>query len=123
MMRLLNEESAFTLIEILIAITIVGISFVVIIDGYISLSSLIQQMKEYQLISTFANNKLNQVIQKIEPGSAGVDQLGNLKLNWKSLNEEIGDGLSQVMIIVEWTGQKGRKEFKLTTLIAGGTNE
>ncbi|AZR72567.1 hypothetical protein BBF96_03705 [Anoxybacter fermentans] len=123
MKEVLTKNTGFTLIEIMVAVTIVGISFAVIVEGYISMSGLVQQMREYQLVSSFAKEKLNQLIHKVDLSSAGTEELGNLEVTWKSMNQDVGDGVRQVMIIVEWRGRKGPRSYQLTTLIEGGTYE
>ncbi|MCK4257728.1 MAG: type II secretion system protein [Halanaerobiales bacterium] len=118
-----KKEAGFTLIEILIAVTIVGISFVVIMKGYMALTGLVQQMGEYQRVSSFASLKIDQVIQKVNDSTIGAEILGNLEINWQSIDQDVGDGVRRIMILIDWQSQKGPKEYKLTTLIGGGSYE
>ena len=117
---LISKNSGFTLIEILVALTIVGIASVIIVQGYISLTGLVRQIREYQLVNSFANNKLIQLVQRTDLSTTGVEDFENMEISWKSLDQSVGDGVRQVMIIVQWEGRRGLKEYKLTTLIEGG---
>lgn len=123
MSGLFSEDSGFTLIEILIALTIVGIACMIIVQGYISLTGLVRQIREYQLVNSFANNKLIQLVQRTDLSTTGVEDLEIMEISWQSLDQSVGAGVRQVMIIVEWQGRRGLKEYKLTTLIEGGIYE
>lgn len=123
MKAFLKQESGFTLIEIMVAVVIVGISFVVIIEGYMAMSGLVQQMKEYQLVSSFASQRMNQVIQKMDISTYGTEELRNLEVTWNSMEQSVGDGVKQLMVLVEWQGRKGPKQYQLTTLVGGGEYE
>lgn len=123
MRGLISKNSGFTLIEVLIAVTIVGIAFVVIVQGYISLTGLVRQIREYQLVNFFATNKLTQLVQKTDLKTNGIEDLEIMEVSWKSLDQSVGQGVRQVMIIVEWQGSRGAKDYKLTTLIEGGLYE
>lgn len=123
MRAFLKQGSGFTLIEIMVAVTIVGISFVVIVEGYMAMSGLIQQMKEYQLVSSFASQRITQLIQKMDVGSSGTEELTNLEVTWNSMEQSVGDGVKQLMILVEWQSRKGPKQYQLTTLVGGGDYE
>lgn len=120
----LKQESGFTLIEIMVAVTIVGIAFAVIVEGYLAMSGLVQQIKEYQLVSSFARQKMHQVILKTDPTTGGEDTLpSQIKVEWTSAEADMGDGVKRVSVYVNWQGQKGPKQYELATLINGGTYE
>lgn len=123
MRGLFGSKDGFSLIEIMIAVTIVGISFAVIAEGYIAMSSLVQQVKEYQLVSSFARNKMNQLTQKTDASLAGTDQLLTLEVNWNAVTADMGDGVQRVTVYVDWQSRKGQKQYQLTTLIEGGSYE
>lgn len=123
MREFFNNAKGFTLIEILVAVTIVGISFAVIVDGYMSMSRLVQQMKEYQLASSFAREKMNNLVQKIDKTTSGTETLNTLKVTWNAIYINVGDGVRRLTVAVDWENQKGKKEFQLTTLVEGGTYE
>lgn len=123
MREFFNNAKGFTLIEILVAVTIVGISFAVIVDGYMSMSRLVQQMKEYQLASSFAREKMNNLVQKIDRTTSGAETLNTLKVTWNAVYANVGDGVRRLTVYVDWNNQKGSKEFQLTTLVEGGTYE
>ncbi len=116
-----KKDTGFTLIEILVAVTIVGIAFAIIAHGYISLTGLVRQIREYQVVDSFANNKLNQVVRKIDPGVIGYHDLGLMEVDWQVIDLDMGDGVRRVTITVEWSGRRGPRTYQLTTLTEGGT--
>lgn len=118
-----KNESGFTLIEILVAVVICGIAFTVIVEGYLAMSGLIQQMKEYQLVSSFAREKMNQLIHKTDQTTGGQDTLKTIPIEWHIDEANMGDGIRRVTIYVDWKGRKGERQFNLTTLTEGGSYE
>ena len=121
MKKLFTQNAGFTLIEILVAVTIVAISFVVLIQGYLYMSGLVQNMREYQLVNAFAERKLNHQAQQMNDNTAGREKLKNIMVKWRIKDENVGDGVRQVMITVQWKGKNGSKEYQLTTLLEGET--
>ena len=119
-----RNAKGFSLIEILVAVTIVGISFAIIVEGYVGMSRLVQQMKEYQLASSFAREKITQIVQKIDPTTAGsVTLTGGFKVTWNAVIADMSDGVRRLTVYVDWDSQKGDKQYELATLIEGGSYE
>lgn len=118
-----KNDSGFTLIEILVAVVICGIALTVIVEGYLAMSGLIQQMKEYQLVSTFAREKMNQLIHQTDPTTGGQDTLKTIPVEWHIDEADMGDGLRRVTIYVDWKGRKGERQYEISTLTEGGTYE
>lgn len=118
-----RNESGFTLLEILVAVVICGIALTVMIEGYLAMSGLIQQMKEYQLVSTFAREKMNHLIHKTDPATGGQETVKTIPVEWHIDEADMGDGVRRVTISVDWQGYKGDRQFELSTLTEGGSYE
>ncbi|MBM7623785.1 prepilin-type N-terminal cleavage/methylation domain-containing protein [Sporohalobacter salinus] len=70
-------EKGFTLLEVLIAMTILGISISILVSGFSEVSDSIIKGQEYTYLSTFANSKLREVAIGLELSYSGyVDYQG-----------------------------------------------
>lgn len=124
---ILSPEAGVSLLEVLIAISILGISFMAIFSGLSSALRTVERVDHYTLVTNFAANKLNEVAMdsKLEPGQvlSGVSDFG---LNWQARTELIDQRpgasadlpvqLVRVEVQVSWETSKGSQSFALQTL-------
>lgn len=122
-----SPEAGVSLLEVLIAISILGISFTAIFSGLSSALRTVERVDHYTLVTNFAANKLNEIAinSRLEPGQvfSGTSDSG---LNWRARTEVVdqrpGPGadrpiqLVRVEVQVSWETSKGSQSFALQTL-------
>ena len=120
-------EAGVSLLEILIAVSLLGIGFTAIFSGFSTALRTIERVDHYAQVTDFAVNKLNEleVDPDLEPGRqlSGVSDSG---LRWQATaalaDERPGtdpDHPTQLMRIelrVTWDTYKGSQSFALQTL-------
>jgi len=123
----LSREAGVSLLEILIAISILGIGFTAIFSGLSSALRTVDRVDHYTLVTNFAANKLNEVAidSRLEPGEvfSGISDSG---LTWRArtdlVDQRPGPGadrpiqLVRVEVQVSWETSKGFQSFALQTL-------
>jgi len=120
-------EAGVSLLEILIAVSLLGIGFTAIFSGFSTALRTIERVDHYAQVTDFAVNKLNELEADpdLEPGRqlSGVSDTG---LKWQATtalaDERPGidpDHPTQLMRIelrVTWDTYKGSQSFALQTL-------
>lgn len=122
-----GTEAGVSLLEILIAVSLLGIGFTAIFSGFSTALRTIERVDHSAQVTDFAVNKLNEleVDPNLEPGQqiSGVSDSG---LRWRAttalVDERPGidpDHPTQLMRIevrVSWDTYKGNQSFALQTL-------
>lgn len=65
------KEEAFTLLEVLIAVTILGISISILVSGFNEVSDTLIHTGNYSYLASFAETKLREVINGVELSYSG----------------------------------------------------
>jgi prepilin-type N-terminal cleavage/methylation domain-containing protein len=121
------RDSGVTLLEILIAVSLLGIGFTAIFSGFSTGLRTIGRVDHYAHVTDFAVNKLNELVvdPRLGPGQelSGVSDSG---LSWRAKTEladqRPGPGpdqpiqLMRVELEVSWKTSKGLQSFALQTL-------
>jgi prepilin-type N-terminal cleavage/methylation domain-containing protein len=124
---LLSPEAGVSLLEVLIAISILGIGFTAIFSGLSSALRTVERVDHYTLVTNFAADKLNEIAidSRLEPGQvlSGVSDSG---LNWRARTDLVDQRpgasadqpvqLVRVEVQVSWETSKGFQSFALQTL-------
>lgn len=122
-----NSEAGVSLLEILIAVSLLGIGFTAIFSGFSTALRAISRVDHYARVTDFAENKLNELVvdPRLEPGQevSGVSDSG---LRWRARSELVarrpGPSLDQpvqlmrIEVQVFWNTTKGSQSFALQTL-------
>jgi len=121
------RQAGVSLLEILIAVSILGIAFTAVFASFSTALRTVARLDEHQLAVAFATSKLNEMLLEptLAPGSehSGVSEAG---LRWRAraelAEERPGTApdkplrLLRVVVEVEWGNAGGRQTFRLETL-------
>ncbi|OCL27227.1 hypothetical protein U472_07085 [Orenia metallireducens] len=104
----------FTLIEVLIAMVILGISLSILIHGFMSINDGIERRRDYTYIASWADGKFDEIVSGIELATHG-DFLykGNL-CYWKLEEDYIDEGIRGLKLIIRWKGSKGEYSYSVS---------
>lgn len=120
-------EAGVSLLEVLIAISILGIGFTAIFSGLSSALRTVDRIDHYAQVTEFAANKLNEIAvdSQLEPGQV-LSGISDSELSWRARTELVDQrpGVSadqpvqlvRVEIQVSWETSKGPQSFALQTL-------
>lgn len=75
-------EAGFTLLEVLIAVTIVGISISILVSGFTEVNDTLLKGQEYTYMASFAETKLKAVINGIELSYSGYFDYQGRTYQW-----------------------------------------
>lgn len=122
-----QSEAGVSLLEILIAVSILGITFTAIFSSMSAALRAASRLDQYRRVVDYATNKLNEVAldPNLAPGqeTSGVSTSG---LHWKAKTDVVdtrpGFGpdrplqLVRIVVEVSWKGSAGPQSFVLQTL-------
>jgi len=122
-----QSEAGVSLLEILIAISILGITFTAIFSSLSAALRAAGRLDQYRLVVDYATNKLNEVAldPSLEPGReySGISPSG---LRWRARSDVVdtrpGLGpdrplqLLHIVVVVSWKGSAKPQSFVLQTL-------
>jgi len=122
-----RSEAGVSLLEILIAISILGMTFTAIFSGMSAALRAASRLDQYRIVVDYATNKLNEVAldPNLAPGQeiSGVSASG---LRWKARTAVVdtrpGFGpdrplqLVRIVVEVSWQGSARPQSFVLQTL-------
>jgi general secretion pathway protein I len=123
-----RRQAGVSLLEILIAVSILGIAFTATFAGFSTALRTVARLDEHQVAVALATSKLNELLLEptLDPGSerSGVSEAG---LRWRARTElaeeragvvpERSLQLLRVAVEVEWGNAAGRRQtFHLESL-------
>ncbi len=120
-------EAGVSLLEILIAVSLLGIGFTAIFSGFSTALRTIERVDHYAGVTDFAVNKLNELVvdPRLEPGQE-LSGVSNSGLSWRARTELVDQRpgaspdqpiqLMRVEVQVSWKTSKGFQSFALQTL-------
>lgn len=125
--RAARAQAGVSLLEVLIAITILGLSFTAMFSGFSTALRTTGRLDHYNQVVAFANSKLNEVMAEAEmvPGQelSGVSQNG---WRWRARAELVEERpgliaarplqLLRVEVKVTWSSPNGEQTLTLETL-------
>lgn len=122
------EDSGFSLMEVLVAMMILGIAFSTLF-GLISGSLRnVDRIQEHDKIVRFGQMKVNELVLQINQGVSPQQVSGSFdeKYRWQASMEPFaalespagtpGYSLVRLHLSVIWTGRSGENQFKLQTV-------
>jgi prepilin-type N-terminal cleavage/methylation domain-containing protein len=122
-----RNDAGVTLLEVLIAISILGIGFASIFSGFSAALRTVEHVDHYAQVTDFAANKLNEL--EIDPSlEAGEDLSGasDSGLSWQATTDVVDQRpgadpdhpiqLVRIKLRVSWKTSHGEQFFDLETL-------
>ena len=78
----MKQEQGFTLLEVVIALTIVGISIAILVTGFSEVNDTLIKGQEYTYLATVADTKLREVINGLELSYSGYFSYQGAVYQW-----------------------------------------
>lgn len=100
--RPVNNQDGFTLIEVLIAVTILGIGFAVLINGFTGVLVSNERSSDYLYVVSWADKKLIKVTNDIELNRHGSFEYKNKRFDWWIEEGYLETDLKKITLKVEW---------------------
>ncbi|PRX30487.1 prepilin-type N-terminal cleavage/methylation domain-containing protein [Orenia metallireducens] len=109
-------DRGFTLIEVLIAMLILGISLSILVQGFMGVNDGIERRRDYTYMASWSESKLNEIVSGVELATHG-DFLykGNL-CSWSLEEDYIDEGVRGLKLIVRWLGSKGEYSYSVSRI-------
>ncbi len=112
-----KQEEAFTLIEVIIAMVIMGIGFSIFVQGFIEVNDGLDNKLDYNYVSNWAQAKLNELEAGAELASHGSFKYRTKIYNWDTVISYINPQLKQVELVISWDGKNARKKYSLSRVL------
>lgn len=122
----MREDRGFTLIEVIVALSILSVAVVASIQGFAQGLRLLKLAGEHQHAALLADHKLREIVTPKIGSDRGEDEHGGSTFTWETTTTEVvapdlaGDGtrapawrVFQIAVTVRW-GE--RREVEVTTL-------
>lgn len=113
----MRRQDGFTLIEVLVAMVILGVGFSILIEGFISLNNGIKRNEDYTYIASWANSKMNKIAAGIELNRHGSFQYNGNYYNWWVEELYSEENLIKVKLNVEIDGIEEKNKYSITRLL------
>ena len=114
---MINNQSGFTLMEVLIAVIIMGISFTIIMDGMMGITDNLARVKSYNYINSWAKSKLNQFTTGKNLQPHGEFKYRNQYYQWHFKKSYPDSFLTKITLQIEWMGNDKPQTYSISTLI------
>lgn len=111
-----NEEG-FTLLEVLIAMVIMGISFSILVHGFIQVNAGIESNQNYTYVSSWAVAKINELASGIELNNHGQFKYQEEIYDWSVEEYYLDDNIKKMVLKIEWEENTRMKHYSLTRLV------
>ncbi|BDU49782.1 type IV pilus modification PilV family protein [Haliovirga abyssi] len=108
---MIKKSKGFTLIEVLIAVIILGVAFPTLIEGLISIVNSFQKNREYTKFYIFEENKLNEFEAGIEISDHGEKVIDDIEYRWWILQEIKENNQKKIVINIQKQGDN--KKYSL----------
>lgn len=119
-MKSLRNKSAFTLIEIIISLTLIGIALVFLLKAYhLTIKHNIESSKYYEAL-LFIKEKIEEVetdgLKNLSQAEGQVNKNGTT-FYWKIYTAPFENDLAKVTAGVSWKENKKQENIEITTLL------
>jgi len=105
-------KSGFTLLEVLIAMTILGISISILVAGFSEVSDSLVKGQDYTYLSTFATTKLTEVATGMELSYSGYLDYQEMTYQWYiDTHYKEDENIEQLELIIE--SRQGNQLYSL----------
>jgi type II secretion system protein I len=111
---LMSKKQGFTLIEVMVAMTIFAVSLIVIINLFSKSLRASSQLHNYTIGLILAQSKMAQIKAYLETELEGTFREGDVKYEWLvNTYETEFEGIEKVQLIILWEGREGKKSIEL----------
>jgi prepilin-type N-terminal cleavage/methylation domain-containing protein len=108
-----NNQSGFSLFEVLAVLTLMGVILAVITTSFIQSSATQQQLTGRLTAMVLGEGKLAELLNAAEAASSGQFDAPYSKYSWESQSEAQESGMSIVAVTVKWSGRNGKPHQKV----------
>jgi type II secretion system protein I len=110
----MSKKQGFTLIEVMVAMTIIAVSLIVIINLFSKTLRASNQLRNYTIGLILAQSKMAQIKTHLETELEGIFQEDDVKYEWlvNTYKTEF-EGIEKIQLIILWEGRKGKKSIEL----------
>ncbi|MBN2314096.1 MAG: prepilin-type N-terminal cleavage/methylation domain-containing protein [Sedimentisphaerales bacterium] len=122
--------SAFTFVEVMIALVIVSISLMALLRLHLISVQMVEKAQIMTQAVQLANEKIAETLTANVPEEgvrSGAVEKNGLTLNWKTRVEDVQsiqwdtgnmDGLRRVLVDISWKQGRNRKHLEMSTFVA-----
>jgi prepilin-type N-terminal cleavage/methylation domain-containing protein len=97
-----KDESGFTLMEVLIALVVLGIGFSILIEGFIGINNNLIQIKNYNYLINWSQTKLNQLVTETVIQQSGNFKYQNQQYQWWVEETYLDQYLKKINLNIKW---------------------
>jgi len=112
-----ENEAGFTLMEVLVALVILGIGFSILIQGYSLIIDSLEKQRDYNYLVSWAEGKLIEVSNGLELTPRGYFTHNGKEFKWSIEHNVKGDGLREIVLNVEWPGPNGLRSYRVGRIV------
>ncbi|MEJ6951291.1 type II secretion system protein [Natronospora cellulosivora (SeqCode)] len=113
----MNNEKGFTLIEVLIALVLLGISFTILVDGYRTIIDSSERNSNYHFAANWSEKKMMEIVNNLDYGYHGDFEENGIHYRWVIEEEPLGNNLSKLNLIMNWQGFRGEMTYSSSRYI------
>jgi len=107
-------DRGFTLIEVLIAMVILGISLSIFVHGFMGVNDGIERRRDYTYIASWSESKLNEIVSGSELATHGDFLYKDNLCSWSLEENYIDQGVRDLKLIVRWSGGQGEYSYSIS---------
>lgn len=113
----MNNENGFTLLEVLIALIILGISFSVLIQGYTEVLGSKSFNQNYNYVLEWSVDKMIEFENKVKLSTHGQFKFKGKAFVWWIEERYYEENINRLTLNVSWQGFNGKKNYSISRLI------
>jgi prepilin-type N-terminal cleavage/methylation domain len=95
-------NAGFTLLEVLIAITVSGLMIAVFANAFMQIGRSQHLLDERMTARVIGNGKMAEMLYGSEPGLSGEFAAPYQNFRWNAAEESLADGSTRIDLTVEW---------------------